>query len=92
MKLSDQRIRKLSKAMAKQMIQRGAVKTSFPDNIASAISRVMTIDQKLNEELEQEARATLSRQRNLPPPGTGEYNAAFQQAKRAAAMKRGIKY
>ncbi len=91
MRLSEARIRKLAKAMVREMTSRGAIKTQAgPGNAADVIAKTLIIDQRLEEHIESEARAMLERQRNLPPPGTGEYQAAFQQAKRQIASRRGF--
>jgi hypothetical protein len=91
--MSDARIRKLAKAMGREMALKGAVKVAGMSTIVGdVISKAMITDQEFEEQIEGEAREMLSRQRNLPPPGTGQYEAAFQQAKRVAAGKRGIKF
>lgn len=91
MRLSEARIRKLTKKIAREMITRRAVKSPLgADALADAISRTMMKDQKMEEEIEAQAREMISRQRNLPPPGSGEYQAAFQQMKRAIAIRRGF--
>lgn len=91
MKLSDARIRKLSKAMAREMMRRGAISAATPDDPATVIAKAMIGQAQIEDAIEAEARGMVARQRNLVP-GTGEYQAAFQQARRAAAAKRGLKY
>jgi len=92
MKMSETRIRKLAKAMAREMTTRGAVKCmTGADQIADVIGKIMVQDQRIEEEIEGQAREMLSRQPSLPPEGTGEYFAAFQQAKRAIAIRKGFK-
>ncbi len=92
MRMSEARIGKLAKKIGRELAMRGAVKSpTGPAPIADVVSRVMKIDQRTEEEIEAEARAFLARQRTLPPPSTGEYQAAFVQAKRAAAARRGFK-
>jgi hypothetical protein len=92
MRLTDSRIRALSKALAREMVARGIVELKSPEYaLADLISRIMIADQELESVLEVEARQEVSKQRNLPPPGTGEYQAAFERAKRSAAAKRGMK-
>lgn len=91
MRLSDKRIKKLAKTMASTMVARGVVKLSGSESaLAEAVSRTLMLDQKLEGDIEEEARAFVARQRNLPPPGTGEYAAAFSNAKRAIAHRKGF--
>lgn len=92
MQMSEARIRSLAKKMAREMAMRGAVKSvTSPDAIADVIAKTMIRDQQIEEQIEAEARAMLAKQRNLPPPGTGQYQAAFLQAKKAVAARKGIK-
>lgn len=73
------------------MVLKGAVKAAAgADDLASAIAQVINRDLAVEEQIEMEARQMLSKNRNLPPPGTGEYQAAFTQAKQAAARRRGF--
>ena len=92
MRLSEKRIRALSKKMAAEMLRRGAVESSAgTDDLAFVIAKAMMFDQRAESQIEEEARAMLSRQKTLPPPGTGEYQAAFQQAKKTIANRKGFK-
>ncbi len=93
MKLSENRIRHLSRQIAEKLIATEAVQTSRGEaDLALLVTRVLNLDQKLEEEIDREAREHLARQRTLPPPGTGEYQAAYEQARRRAATRRGIPY
>ncbi|MCC7391800.1 DUF507 family protein [Candidatus Sumerlaeota bacterium] len=92
MRLSDARIRALSRSIAKEMIARGVVEMKAPEHtLADLITRVFQEDQDLDSVLDAEARAAVARQKSLPPPGSGEYQAAFAREKKAAAAKRGLK-
>lgn len=93
MKLSEIRIRKLAKEIAAAMIKAGAVKAAMGsagrDAVADSIAKVMITDQRLDEQIEEEARAMVAKQRNLVP-GTGEYKAAFDQARKTVMIRRGL--
>lgn len=91
MKLSEKRIRSLAKKIGGEMIAKGLVVGSEAD-VANAIAKSIQTDQERELAIEDEAKALLSRQRSLPPPGSGEYQAALQQAKRQIAMKKGFNY
>ncbi|MCC6546258.1 DUF507 family protein [Candidatus Sumerlaeota bacterium] len=92
MRLSNDRIRALSRAVAKEMLARGVVELKGPEYaLADLIARVLQEDQDLDSVLDAEARAAVARQKSLPPPGSGEYQAAFAREKKAAAAKRGLK-
>ncbi len=91
MRLSESRLRQLSKKIAKDLMSSGAVRaTGGVDDLTEYVSRAMMLDQKAEADIEAEARQFLARQRNLPPPGTGEYQAAFSQAKRNFAQRKGF--
>ncbi|CAN5403616.1 hypothetical protein BH09SUM1_BH09SUM1_17570 [soil metagenome] len=91
MRLSEPRLRALSKKMAREMSSKGVVRVpSGETGIADLLAKVLTLDQQKEIDIEEEARALVSKQRNLPPPGSGEYQAAFQQAKRAIAVRKGF--
>ena len=91
MRLSENRIRGLAKKMAAEMIARGAAEHAHSERaLADVIAKVLASDQDLETRIEAEARELLSRQKNLPPPGTGQYQAAFDQAKKAVAARKGI--
>ncbi len=93
MRLSENRIRHLAREIAERLVAKGAVEASRGKaDLATLAARVLNLDQKLEEEIDREAREQLSRQRTLPPPGTGEYQAAYDQARRRAAARRGIPY
>ena len=91
MKLSEKRIRTLVRKIAGEMIAKGLVVGSEAD-VANALAKTIQVDQEREEAIEDEAKALIARQRNLPPPGTGEYQAALAQAKRQIAMKKGFNY
>lgn len=89
MKLSETRIRTISKKIARDIGARGAAQhPSGPDAFVTLIEKILLIDQMLESKIDEEARGLLARQKNLPPPGTSEYEAQFQQVKRNVAMRR----
>jgi len=91
MRLSESRVRALAKRMAAEMIARGAVEHARGERaLSDAIANVLLNDQELETRIEAEAREMLSKQKNLPPPGTGQYQAAFDQAKKLIASRKGI--
>ncbi len=93
MRLSEKRIRQLSKKIARDMMMKGSVKCNKgPGQVADVVARVLLEQRDVEEAIEREARELVSRQKNLPPPGTGEYQAAYQKAKQQVAARRGIKY
>ncbi|MCC5875707.1 MAG: DUF507 family protein [Candidatus Sumerlaeia bacterium] len=90
MRLSNDRIQNLARRMAKQMASRGAVAPrNGPDDLALFLARFLAYDQMKMEEVEKEAREFIARQRTLPPPGSGEYEAAFRNAREQIARKKG---
>lgn len=91
MKLSEKRIRTLARKIAGEMVAKGLVAGSETD-VANAIANTIQADQERESSIEEEARQLLSRQRSLPPPGSGEYQAALQQAKRQIAQRKGFNY
>lgn len=91
MRLSESRTRALSKQVARELVQRGAVVLKSPEYaLADLITRVLNNDQNIESQIEAEAREAISRHKNLPPPGSGEYQAAFERARKAAAARRGL--
>lgn len=90
MRLSDQRIQNLARRMAREMTARNAVEAKGgAENLAGFIARFLAYDQMKEEEIEREAREFIARQKTLPPPGSGEYEAAFRNAKRQMAARKG---
>ncbi|MCB2155659.1 DUF507 family protein [bacterium] len=90
MRLSEERIHHLANKMAKEMIRDGAVDRKVgTENLATLIAQVMINDLRREDEIDEEVRGMLARQRNLPPQGTGEYEAMFQKLKQDVAAKRG---
>lgn len=88
--MSDQRIQMLARKMARQMTAHNAVEArGGADDLAGFIARFLAYDQLKEEQIEKEAREFIARQRTLPPPGSGEYEAAFRNAKRRIAAKKG---
>lgn len=90
MRLSDKRIEHLAWKMAKKMVAHKAVEPhSGTQDLAQFIARFLAYDQMKEQQIEEEAREFIARQRTLPPPGTGEYEAAFNEAKRRIARNKG---
>lgn len=90
MRFSEERIHYLAKRMAGQMIEQGAVdKEIGVNNLASLIAQVIISDLQIEDQIDEEARERLSKQRSLPPQGTGEYDAMFDRVKREIAQRRG---
>jgi len=90
MRLSEDRIHHLARRMADEMIARGAVDPAVrPQNLASLIAQVIINDLLVEDEIDAETRRRLESYRNLPPPGTGQYEAAFIKEKREVAARRG---
>lgn len=93
MKLSEKRIRHLAVQIADKLLETRSVEAARgKHDLATLAAKVLNLDQRLESEIDEEARAMLARQPSLPPPGTGEYEAAYEQARRRAAMRRGIPY
>ena len=91
MRLSEARIRHLSKRIAREMQSTGAARSSGgSDDLAFLVGKVLMRDQRAEAQIEAEARQMLAKQKRLPPPGTGEYQAAFQQAKQTIAARKGF--
>jgi hypothetical protein len=90
--MSEARLNKLAKAMAREILGKGHAKVAAGlDGLSDLIARELKIDQRIETEIEQEARALIAKNRNLPPPGTGEYQAALTQARQTVAIRRGFK-
>lgn len=90
MRFSEQRIQHLARQMADAMIEQQAVDPKIGRaNLSSLIAQVMINDLRVEDEIDGEVRDRLSRQRNLPPQGTGEYEAMFEKVKREIAQRRG---
>jgi hypothetical protein len=90
MRLSDDRIKILAHRMARQMVARGAVRPhTSTDDLALFLARFLAYDQLKEQEIEKEAREFIARQHTLPPPGSGEYEAAFRNAKTQIAQNKG---
>ena len=93
MKLSENRIRNLSKKIATALLTRGVVTTtSTPESVVSCVSKVLLHDRERDEALDEEARSWLAKQRNTPPVGSGEYMAVFSQTKRQLALRKGLTF
>lgn len=93
MKLSEPRIRHLSKKIGTALLSRGAVTTtSTPESVVSSVSKVLLQDRERDEALDEEARGWLAKQRNTPPVGSGEYAAVFSQTKRQFALRKGLNF
>lgn len=91
MRWSEGRIRAVAGQAAEQMHTRGAVKAKAgKGDLAAFIREVMMKDREQEEAIEEEARKFLTTIKSLPPPGTGEYQAAFQKAKEMIARRRGF--
>lgn len=90
MRLSNDRIQNIARKMAKKMTARGVViPRGGKDDLALFLARFLAYDQMKEAEIEKEAREFIARQRTLPPPGSGEYEAAFRNAKEQIARKKG---
>lgn len=90
MRLSEERIQALAKTMAADMVARGAVETKVGErDLALLIASVIIKDMQVEEDIDREAREKLSRQRNLPPEKSVEYEAIFDRVKREVAARRG---
>ncbi|MDK2972417.1 MAG: hypothetical protein PWP23_2172 [Candidatus Sumerlaeota bacterium] len=90
MRLTEARIRALSKQIARELIDRGAVdKKVGAMNLSTLVAQAMIHDQQVEEGIEAEARERLLRYRNLPPEGSGEYEAMFIKAKEEIAARKG---
>ena len=90
MRFSEERIQHLAKKMAASMVEQDAVDAKAGRaNLASLIAQVIINDLQVEDQIDEEVRDRLSRQRNLPPQGTGEYEAMFDQMKREVAQKKG---
>jgi hypothetical protein len=88
--MSEARIAALARRMAKEMLRRGAVKCAGGEaTLGTLLARAIIAEQAIEEQIDNEARALLARQPRLPPPGTGEYQAAFIQTRRQLASRRG---
>lgn len=90
MRLSEDRIHGLAKTMAADMVARGAVEAKAGErDLALMIASVIIKDMQAEEDIDREARERLSRQRNLPPEKSAEYEAMFEKVKREVAARRG---
>lgn len=90
MRLSEARIRALSKQIAKDLIDQGAVDRKVGLlNLSTLVAQALIQDQKTEEAIEGEVREQLLRYRNLPPEGSGEYEALFLKLKEEVAARKG---
>jgi hypothetical protein len=90
MRLSEERIRFISKRIAGSMIRNKAVDSAIGhDNLSTLIAQVLIKDLRIEDEIDSEARQMLLRQRNLPPEGSGEYEALFLRLKEQVAARKG---
>lgn len=90
MRLSEDRIQALARIMAADMVARGAVEAKVGErDLALLIASVIIKDMQVEEDIDREAREKLSRQRNLPPEKSAEYEAMFDRVKREVAARRG---
>ena len=90
MRLSETRIPHLASKMAREMIREGAVDRKVgAENLATLIAQVIINDLRREDEIDEEVRGRLARQRHLPPQGTGEYEAMFLKLKQEIAAKHG---
>ncbi|MGF1574038.1 MAG: DUF507 family protein [Sumerlaeia bacterium] len=90
MRLSEKRINALAKTIAAKMKTNGSFQKSGSQmDLSSLISQTMIQYFSQEEEIDLEVRQLLAKQKNLPPEGTGEYQAAFQQEKIKLANKKG---
>jgi hypothetical protein len=92
MGFSEARTQKLAKRIARDMIARRAVRlTGGEFALADVIGRTLSDDQEAESAIEVEAREQLAKRKNIGPPGSGDYNAAFSQAKASIARRKGFK-
>lgn len=90
MRLSEKRILALAKTIAAKMKENGSFEQSGTQaDLASLISQTMIRYFQQEEELDLEVRLLLEKRKNLPPEGTGEYQAAFHLEKTKLAQKKG---
>ncbi len=90
MRLSEDRIRDLSRKMAADMIREGVVAPDAGErNLATLIAQIVINDLLMEDRIDELAREKVARYRNPPPPGTGEYDALFSKAKAEVAREKG---
>ena len=90
MRLSEDRIQDIAKKIADDLIDRNAVDPKAGRrNLATLVAQVMINDLSLEDKIDEETRARLARQKNLPPPGTGQYEAMFLKVKEQIAREKG---
>ena len=76
--------------MAKRMIEKGVVDPAVgSQNLTTLIAQTIVADLRVEDEIDEEARQRLAKYPKLPPPGSAEYEAAFENEKRGVAKRRG---
>jgi len=91
-RFSEERINDIAKKIASDLIDKQAIdKKVGASNLASLVAQAMIKDLKLEEQIDAETREDMMRHyRNLPPEGTGEYEAIFIKTKQKIAKKHGF--
>lgn len=90
MRLSEKRIQHLAKNISQKIVGQKTIEgTISTSNLTTTIAQTMIQYLRQEEDIDKEVRENLMKRKNLPPPGTGEYEALFSQEKQAVAKRRG---
>lgn len=90
MRFSSARIRAVSKKIAAELIRRGAV-SGMETRVSDALVKAFDANTEFQDRIDEEVKAMLAKNRNLPPPGTQEYKSAFEEMRRIVAARKGFR-
>ncbi len=90
MRLSEERIRDVSRKMAADMIREGTVAADVGErNLATLVAQIIINDLRAEDTIDELTREKLSRYKHVPPAGSGEYDALFSKVKAEIAREKG---
>jgi hypothetical protein len=90
MRLSEQRIQFLAKQIAEAATREGAVTSTMSSFVLeSDIARHIEMDLAIEDEIDKEANASISRMKKAPAQDSPEWRGMFQQLKQEIAKRKG---
>lgn len=90
MRLSEERVHDIARKIAADLLASGAVEAPRGErNLAALVAQALINDLRMEDRIDEEARAKLARQRSAPPAGSPEYEALFLKAKEEIAREKG---
>ena len=90
MRLSEERVHHVAKAMAQQMLEKGVLQSSYSETkVAQVVARAMLKELAMEDKIEDEVRRLLTTYSRQIDEGSQEWEVLFQKTKEELAQKRG---